>query len=211
MNKVILFQRSFVAVALQLGVDKETMKAALTTINRVFCADDYKGLNTLVPMLADKATTLRFVPTWEYFKKLDRNSKASETLNTEGGTCAGEDVGGASVCVYSVRDEEKLRVAIYDPNIKLNFAINVTTDAVYVRRCLNSPKVQEDFKWELEPEVEGSWVIYGYHTENSSIDRYLVQYSDHNLELPVGEEEFKNIYKASVQYAKKTQLFGGND
>ncbi|MEG2262783.1 MAG: hypothetical protein RSC43_00465 [Clostridia bacterium] len=202
-----LYTRSTQLVTTHLSVPTDIQKKLLAVVSMITeDTNAYTGEVTLVPILAAKSKTIRVISDSKVFRKMAGHSKASDWMTIPGT----QDI--VHVEVYSVREEEVTRVAIFSEALPLDFAINMTDSPAYVKKFFNFPKITMDFKAEFPTQAvnpDDNWKLYGYHTENSSVPRYLVQYTMSDMDTPVTPNMIAQVQKIAVPYVDKTGVFSG--
>lgn len=156
--------------------------------------------------LAQQVKTIRFVSDLEAFRRLERASLASDVvyvLSSVFGTVS------VAACVYTVRDDTP-RLAVHLPAYPIDFAVNVTDSPTYARQCMNSPVVTKDFSVEIpstSKNAEMAWRLEGYHTQSSDVQRYLVLYTQEDINIPLSTKQTEAVKPYAVEYVPRTEVF----
>lgn len=140
--------------------------------NQVFGDDldvPYPGNILSIPSQAAKAVSFNYCDESTY-KKFDRASSASDFFEAQ--------VDGKTykvkVCIYSVRDESAVRLAMHIEGINTSLFVRMIPSQERLERFKHHPKIRVDSE---ETIVDGSGAkvpFCTYHSEDSDVKRFAV-------------------------------------
>ncbi len=146
----------------------ENVQQIMHFVDSITNADTYTGMIALVPLTATKAESFTVTKDPAVFRKFTANSNTSDVFQDEEGT-------EWRICTYSVRDEERIRVAVYSEAATFpDFFVRYVKSESALKKMQNSPHIivqsEHGLKTAEGPEIP----VMGYNTDSSHVKRIAI-------------------------------------